>query len=514
MGETASSARLLDSAMGAGEERLTQLEAPIEATEARLAEVLAALRGMTDGRSDPQFRAALAQTEDAIAWLTGTDPRSGEAFASSEGANAWIDRARGQFSLGSYLARRQAKNGETAAEGVAKLAESSTRLDRGLTRLATSSQRIDEAVGELSDGGQELSPALDRLDSGLERVSGGLGSLQEGSGQLAGALGGGAERSKLLSGALDKIDDSVERQRGEGGGLSSLQERSPGMFDSGYFYLASLDGGSAESRRKAGFLVSLERGGHTARMLVIPRHAPTEAGAAETRERIEDDAELLAQRTGTDVVVGGLSAVVPDLDSTFSSQSTNARIAMALVTVVILLLVLRSLPMAVIAALLNLLTVATTFGILALLFDGSLLGGPGYVDTAVVPVSVVVIFALAIDYEVFLFSRMREEYARTGSSEEAIANSLERTAPVITGAALIMIAVFLAFATTSFTTIRNFGVAEAVAVFIDAFIVRLILVPAIMRMLGEKAWWMPRWLERLVPGGSQPVEGIAREGAA
>jgi len=96
---------------------------------------------------------------------------------------------------------------------------------------------------------------------------------------------------------------------------------------------------------------------------------------------------------------------------------------------------------------------------------------------------------------------MREEYLRTGSSLAAIENGLIQTAPVVTGAAFIMIAVFLAFSLSSFVTLRNLGVALAISIFIDAFIVRLIIVPALMKALGKWAWWMPSWLDRLIPGG-------------
>jgi len=114
----------------------------------------------------------------------------------------------------------------------------------------------------------------------------------------------------------------------------------------------------------------------------------------------------------------------------------------------------------------------------------------------------IVMFGLAIDYEVFVFSRMREEYVRTGSPSLALKNGLDQTAPVVTGAALIMISVFLAFSVSTFIPIRNFGVGQALGVFIDAFIIRLVVIPAAMTWLGERGWWMPRWLDRLLPGRS------------
>lgn len=488
-GEIATSARLLESTMTEGEGRVAGAEGSIASTESELAAALATLREMTVGRGDPQYSRALESTEAASSSLSG--------------AADGVSGAAGQFSLGRYLAGQLDETGRAASEGMSKLVRGSERLDRGLDGLAEGSRRVSDGISRLSQGGQALPPGLERLGAGAERLADGLGRIGEGTTGLAGGLGGGAQRSKLLTGALRKIGTGVDGQRQETReSTSALEERSPGLFRSGYFYLAGIDGGASERRSRAGFLVSLDRGGHTARMLVIPRQAPIDDRADETRERIEADAALLAEDTGTTVLVGGPTPEQLDLDAALSEQSGPARLVMALITFLVLLVLMRSLIVPVIAALLNLLTVAATFGLLAVLFNGGLLGGPGFVDATVLPVTIVVIFALAIDYEVFIFGRMREEYERTGSPQAAISNGLDRTAPVITGAALIMILVFLAFATSPFMTIRGFGVGQAIAVAIDAFIVRLVVIPAVMRALGPWAWWMPRWLDRFLPGAA------------
>jgi putative drug exporter of the RND superfamily len=505
-GEIASSARLLENAMTDGEQRVAEVEGSIDGIEAQLAATLDALRTMTVGRGDPQYTRALEAAEGASASVGGTDE-------APEGLNDGVSRAAGQFSLGLYLAERLGKSGRDASEGMAKLARGSERLDRGLEKLASGSRKVSVGISRLAEGGQALSPGLERLGIGAERLAEGLDRIGEGTAGLAGGLGGGAQKSKLLTGALSKMNAGVERQRDESGVSSKeLDERSPGLFDSGYFYLASLDGSAPERRGRAGFLVNLDRGGHAARMLVIPRQAPVDDRAAETRQRIEGDAARLAEDTGTTVMVGGATPDQLELDAAFREDSGLARVVLVLITILILVPLMRSVTMPVVAALLNLLTVAATFGLLSLLFNGSLLGGPGFVDASVIPVTIVVIFALAIDYEVFIFARMREEYERTGSHRAAIDEGLQRTAPVITGAALIMIMVFLAFATSPFITFRGFGVAQAIAVAIDAFVVRLVIVPAVMRAMGPWAWWMPRWLDRLLPGGSRapgPSRGTA-----
>jgi RND superfamily putative drug exporter len=173
---------------------------------------------------------------------------------------------------------------------------------------------------------------------------------------------------------------------------------------------------------------------------------------------------------------------------------------------------MRSLTIPLLAALVNAITVSASFGALSLLFDHSLLGGPGYVDTTVIPATMMVMFGLAIDYEVFIFARIREEYVRTGSSAAAVKNGLDRTAHVVTGAAVIMITVFLAFSVSGFISMRDFGVGQAIAVAIDAFIVRLVIVPAAMNRLGKWNWWIPKWLDRLLPGSSAVAAPAGVEG--
>jgi putative drug exporter of the RND superfamily len=511
-GELTGSAHLLENAMHSGEDRLAEVRPPLHGTEERLAAAWQALQRMSSGRSDPEYAAALAAVEEANLRLTGRDIRSGEpADPSFEGVGAGVERADGQFGVGLYLSSRLNKKGQQASKGIEKLADASGKLDRGLQRLAKGSKQVSNGVNALDRGGAQLPPALQRLGSGAAHLSGGLSLLEAGAGQLSGGLGEGAQKSKLLGGGLGKIESGLENRGGESG-LSQLQRQSPGVFHSPYFILAGLDGGSPQRRSQLGSLINLDRGGSDARMLVIPVDAPTTGAAQQTNDRLEADAADLARKTGTEVVVGGVAPGEIEANDAVRSQSPLMRLALSLVTLLILIPVLRSLTVPLLAALINLLTVSASFGILALLFDGSLLGGPGYVDATVIPATMMVMFGLAIDYEVFVFARIREEYVRTGSTKAAVAGGLDRTAHVVTGAAVIMISVFLAFSVSELVTIRNFGVAQAIAVGIDAFIVRLIVVPAMMNRLGKWCWWMPGWLDRLLPGESfRPAPDQASE---
>jgi RND superfamily putative drug exporter len=504
----AGSGRVLKNALRSGDKSLEGLHSPLRATEEQLAIARQALQAMTSGRSDPQYDTALRATEAAGRHLTGTDPSTGEPVDPSyDGVDAGIKHAQNQFNLGIYLGNRIDKSGSEARAGLGKLAKSSEHLADGLNRLKVGSQEISDQIVRLASGGQQLPPGLQRLAEGAKRLATGLGEANAGINGLAGGLGEGTQKFNRLTDALGRIHAGVERQTSSGGSgsaIARLQDQSPGLFRSGYFYLASLDGSKPDQHRQAAFLINLNHGGRAARMLIIPRDESGAPQAQEMRDRLQGDAADLARETDAKVIVGGIGADQVDLNSFYRGQAPLLRLALMLVSMLVLIPVLRSLLMPLVAALLNLITVGASFGLLALLFNGSLLGGPGYVDATIVTATIMVMFGLGIDYEVFIFARMREEYLKTGSPSAAITNGIDHTAHVVTGAAIIMIAVFVAFSFSSFVTFRNFGVGLAIAVFIDAFIVRMIIMPAVMRSMGKWAWWMPNWLDRLLPGGTQP----------
>jgi RND superfamily putative drug exporter len=495
----------MKSAMHAGSSELTAAQAPLTAAEERLAAAWVALQQMTTGTADPQFAPLQQALREAREGLSGASVESVDSSdAEQTGVDGGIVRAQRQFELGLSLARTIAANNAKAGKGTERLAEEIRRLDRGFERLSEGAAKVAGGVTTLSKEAQALTPAVARLQKGTENLAEGLGRLSGGAGEISSGVGGGASGVDRLAGALQRMRDGLESSRPDG--LRRLRKDSPDLFRSGYFYLASLDGSERSQRDLANFMVDLERGGHTARMMIIPRYPITMSQGRETLARIRDDAQAFSEATGTQTVVGGLSASMLTVNDTLRERTEIARLALMLVTLIVLIPVLRSLTMPLIAAFLNLLTVFATLGALALLFNDSLLGGPGYMDAGDVPATMMVIFALAIDYEVFIFARIREEYVRTGSTSQAVDNGLARTAPVITGAAMIMITVFLCFSISEFVTLRNFGVAQAIAVFIDAFIIRLIIVPAVMKWMGKWSWWMPSWLDRLLPGGGSGLK--------
>jgi putative drug exporter of the RND superfamily len=179
--------------------------------------------------------------------------------------------------------------------------------------------------------------------------------------------------------------------------------------------------------------------------------------------------------------------------------------------------VFRSVAVAVKAAVLNLLSLGAAYGVVALVLQGGWAGRLIGIDTptplpAFVPILMfAVLFGLSMDYEVFLLTRIRERWLATGDNTRSVTEGLASTARVVAAAAAIMIAVFAAFIPSPMVFLKVIGVGMAAAIFIDATVVRMLLVPAAMQLLGKVNWWLPGWLDRVLP--RIQVEGAAEHGA-
>ena len=205
------------------------------------------------------------------------------------------------------------------------------------------------------------------------------------------------------------------------------------------------------------------------------------------------------------VVVGGITASYVDQTDSISARLPLFIAAVIVLSFILLLAVFRSVLVAAKAAVLNLLSIIAAYGVVAYAAEGGWFGQLFGITTptpipAFIPMMMfAILFGLSMDYEVFLLSRVREEYLRTGDNATAVADGLAATAKVITAAALIMTAVFGAFILDDQIFLKIIGIGMAAAVVIDATIIRLILVPATMELLGDKNWWMPEWLDRIDP---------------
>jgi RND superfamily putative drug exporter len=237
----------------------------------------------------------------------------------------------------------------------------------------------------------------------------------------------------------------------------------------------------------------------------------------------QDDATIelidgLRESVPAGVHIGGFTATMNDFSDVLAQ---NLWVVVAVVigtSFLLMVLAFRSVVVPVKAALVNLLSVGAAYGVITVLFQtergADLLGLPGPVPIAAyVPVLMfAILFGLSMDYEVFLLSRVREEYLRTGDSRGSVVAGLSSTARVISSAAMIMVAVFLGFAFDPAVVIKMMGIGLATAIALDATLVRLILVPATMALLGDRNWYIPRWLDRVLPNldahGTEVAAGL------
>ena len=246
--------------------------------------------------------------------------------------------------------------------------------------------------------------------------------------------------------------------------------------------------------------------GNAAIIQVFSTHSPQDQETADLVDRLRNDVIPTATRgTDVEVKVGGLEAGATDY-SNYTAERLPVFIGLVLLlSFLLLMVVFRSVLVPLKAVIMNLLSIGAAYGVIVAVFQWGwgkdLLGvaKAGPVEAWAPMMLFAIVFGLSMDYEVFLLSRMREEYDKTGDNGTAVADGLAATARVITAAALIMILVFSAFVLGDDRAIKLFGFGLAVAVFLDATIVRLILVPATMELLGKANWWIPRWLDRILP---------------
>ena len=250
-------------------------------------------------------------------------------------------------------------------------------------------------------------------------------------------------------------------------------------------------------------------------MRVIPRTSPQDERTVETIERLRDTViPGVVAGTGAQVFVTGSTATSIDFTGYLSQRLVLFIAVVLLVSFIVLMMVFRSLLVPLKAVVMNVLSIAAAYGTVVAIFQwgwGSSLFGvaPAPIEPFVPMMMFAIVFGLSMDYEVFLLSRIREEFARSGNARESVADGLAATARVITAAAAIMIVVFGAFLLEDDRIIKLFGVGLAVAVLLDATLVRLMLVPATMELLGARNWWLPAWLERVLPRLN--VEGTTHE---
>lgn len=251
--------------------------------------------------------------------------------------------------------------------------------------------------------------------------------------------------------------------------------------------------------------------GRTALIGVVPETGPTDPA---TETVVDDIRSSVGGIQGADVLLTGVTAIGIDVSEKLADALPVYLLLVVGLSIVLLMLVFRSLLVPVKAALGFLLTVAATFGLTVAVFQQGHLADLVGLDTpgpliSFLPILLIgILFGLAMDYEVFLVSRMREDFVHGDTAQQATVNGMGHGARVVTAAALIMISVFGGFIFMDDPVIKSMGFALAVGVAIDAFVVRMTIVPAVMSLLGDAGWWLPRWLNRVLPNVDVEGEGL------
>jgi len=262
---------------------------------------------------------------------------------------------------------------------------------------------------------------------------------------------------------------------------------------------------------------TLSADGTTALLTVIPASAPNDQATTDLVNAIRHDKAALRQQTGAEIAVTGQTAINIDISSKIGGALLPYLGLVIGLAFLLLMLVFRSVLVPLKATLGFLLSIGATFGAVVAVFQWGWLGGLlGVHETgpimSLLPVLLVgILFGLAMDYQVFLVTRMREDYVHGAGAQPAIITGFRHGARVVTAAAIIMISVFSGFVLSSEVLIKSIGFALAFGVLVDAFVVRMTIVPAVMSLLDKAAWWLPRWLNRLLPKVDVEGEGLAAQ---
>ncbi|MGC1165190.1 MAG: MMPL family transporter [Solirubrobacterales bacterium] len=483
---------------------LPRLLAPAKVADEQLRAGLAHLQAMTVGKEDPNYAAALEAVRQASAAVSGTNPATGAPYAPEyaglplglEALQADLLEALDNSKQATDWLQGMAVNLEKLGKETDRLSKGLYRIQAGSKELADGAARLDTAARSLGDGLTRLSTGAVALVAGIDRLSGGAEALEDG-------LAEAAQRTAPLQSGLERASVQVIAGKHRINRQARRASRaSPNLFNSGYFVLSALDGTPPRTREAIGTTIDLRHGGQAATMLVISRYSFNTPGSIALNKRLDEDAAALAEETGLTTGVAGNAAQLNDYSKVTRETIPIVVVAITLVTFLVLVVVLRALLLAALAVALNLLTVGVAFGVLTLLSNIPAhlpLGGHEFIDAVGAVMIFGIVFGLSIDYAVFLLIRMREHYDVHGDNAAAIEFGLEKTARVITGAAVIMMAVFIAFAGSSLATVSQLGVGLTVAVLLDATVVRIVLLPALMLLMGDRVWWLPRWMDRALP---------------
>ena len=479
------------------------VQSRVQSANSAIGSANSAIGSMTTGKSDPHYAAAVASLQSAAAALAGLTTQ--------------LKGAVGDASQAKALASGVAKQAPALVKGLAQLQGGASQLAAGIKQLRDGNAQLATGMSQLSTGGGKLTGGLGQLSAGAGALEIGLGQLTAGAGQLASGLTSGVGPAGQLTTGLGTMQAAVVKARGQIPStkqLKQLEQQSPGIFNSGYFVLAAVEGAQKSDRNAATFTINLLRGGTAGQIVVVSKYKSNDARTKALGTHLVALARQFGRGNNVQVAVGGPEGNLGDLTRVAGSRIWLDVLVLALALTLVLALALRAVLLPAVATVFGLLVTAASFGVLQALFGGTdpVLGGPGYLD----PMSIIGIFTVAFGitttYSAVLLMRTREEYVSGAGDTSAVRTGLRETGAAATGAGLVMVAALIPFLATNFVNVQQFGIGVAVAVLLDVLIVRPVLLPAAEIVLGRFGWWPTSGATPTgsTPAGPAPVSAVRR----
>jgi putative drug exporter of the RND superfamily len=427
---------------------------------------VAALGSMTSGKSDPQYQT-----------LAGALQRASGAVA---GASSDITAAAPVATQANALA------------GV--LAGQAPGLVKQLQAAATGSGQLAAGIEKLRNGNGQLETGLGQLTAGAGQLQNGLARLTAGAGQLAAGLAGGVGPAGQLAAGLGTMQAAVIKARGQVPStkdLEKLQAQSPGIFNSGYFVLAAIEGATPSNRNAATFAINLLQGGDAGQIVITSRYALSDKRTEQLGNRLRAMSSAFANSSHLEVAAGGPAGSLFDVAHTATSKLWRTIIITTLAITALLALLLRAILIPALAVLCATLVSAAGFGVMQLLFGGSNppLGGPGTFDPVTTLEIWAALFGAPLIYLVVLLTRARDYFVVSGDARGSLVQAMRSTLAATSGVAATSIAVILPFAFSEMMGIRRIAVAAVFGIGVVAYLILPVLLPALMSIVGRFGWW-------------------------
>jgi putative drug exporter of the RND superfamily len=488
---------------------LNALSGAAATTSSQVNTALSELNAMTSAKHDPNYAAVQHSLTTAAGTATATKSLAASAAQQAPALVSGITKLHtGASQLAAGIQKLHTGNSQLAS-GIGQLAGGGGQLTSGLNQLSAGAGALETGLGQLTNGTGQLASGL---SSGLPQI----GLLNAGAGQLASGLSGGVGPAGQLTSGLGLMQAGVTKSRGQIPSTAQLKQlfaESPGMFNSGYFVLAAVEGSTAANRNAASFTINLLQGGTAGQIVVVSKYSSSDGRTAALGTTLTNMGRRFAKANNLQMAVGGPAGSLGDLTSVTKSKIWIDVAVVAMAIVLVLAIALRAILLPIVATAFSLLVVGATFGALQLLFGGSAppLGGPGYLDPITIISVFTTAFALSTVFTTILLMRTREEYVAAPGSRHAVRVGLRETAAATTGAGLLMVAALIPFSATDFINIRVLGIGVAVAILLDVLIMRPVLLPAAEAVLGRFGWWPTHGpgVESSAPGpgGEAPARG-------